>query len=631
MSKYATVLILTFFFSQVSFAQNIYTCPKTQPDYAKLLNDVTHFAGELERSLACKEVSGALTELTHFLNGKDKQEVLDILSKHLFGEDLSEEDLKPELTAAEATKVSEYLSSAVGQIGSITERVAGIASGKSGFLEGVFGSSDVCAITEEKQKSGIEKLTNAANQLMALGSVISGPYGVPLQIGMGVFSGVVKGIGTYAENSRHVDYSELDARLFYESAICIYTDFEESARRLRSPQEHLRELRNVERVAEQTTRALQQCDFCVPVINSETRADAEKLIDTFEDPLEKDIAETALEEKEKLDWVKSEIQRFGGLSLDSTQFKGIGPAELDRIQGSISNFLLNVATPDFLDWYSDDAGKKERELFKAFRSLSRMHKRLIAAEGASYDYNLPESIESEYGENGFPLVSSEDYYDKPSNKLFYIVESQMLTEAYLLSKNKQQLDYYSSEFYTALDKIYHIWLQFDADVRIVKEYCLFFKSTYRYDRGVRQACESNARQWDFLNLKSSYMAFYLADVLDSFQNLVVQKGPYVFDLNFHSEFVQYFYEVYENNVLRLAREGISLDQVLASYSKREVRNPGFYSFSEDYYSQINEGRSPEMLTGKSLGELAQDYADKNLQEIKAKLSLLEQRERAQAE
>jgi len=510
-SFFVLSFILGFSF-QASAITTEFSCPETHPEYGKVLTELESFKEVLNSKLECKDVVVNFDKITSLLQPKNRKELLAITNGT---------DGKP-LTAESAKRVQDFA-------GSITEEIAtalSLIGSKGGFLN-LFAGTNKCNLEREDEFQAIERLTKAAYVATNLVSKVAGPYGVPLQVGAETFFGVVKGLQSYSERKRNIDFDDFEKREFFEGAVCLMSKFDSDIRKLNNPESHLRHLKNARAAAQRVVSVLEQQDTQV-----------------------KDLLERKEAGAANLKWIESEIVRYSEIF----EFKsgGIGPPQLQSVKNTINKFLMETAAPDFIDWYATRVKVNNKDVVRKTSETLRVLEEDLEYNGLDYVQVLPAKIEENLSQNDVHPAYTHNM------RLNYLLEAPAVTSLYFVSTNVKNVSERAFEFNSALGRSYDLWKLSDLNLRVTQEYCEFFQNTANYTSELKDSCEAPAYLTD--SLKVSYQSFYLASLINDNPNLEI-LGPFDFRLENHKRYIMLYTKLLGDSFF-LAQEGLDFDDVL---------------------------------------------------------------------
>jgi len=516
---YLSALILLCSF-QAYAVRGDFTCPETHPEYSKVLSELESFKETLQQNLDCQEVSVNFDKITDLLSPKNRKEIFGLANST---------NGKP-LSADSAKKIQDFA-------GSVTSEIATAISliGTEGFM--FFAGTNKCNLSEKDEFQAIERLTKAAYVATNLVSKVAGPYGVPLQIGASAFYGVVQGLQSYSKRKRNIDFDKFEKREFYEGAVCLMSKFDSDIRKLNNPEAHLRHLKRARSEALRVVNTLKKRNSSMTLVKEREKAS-----------------------EENLEWIENEIARFSEIAEFKTG--GIGPRELQSLKNTINKFLHSTATPAFIEWYSQKARQSLQDtVYKTGETLNFL-RRDLQESGLPFDRSLPELLVEQYSKDVYP-------YGAPYGVVqSHVQAAPAISNLYFLKNNQESVSGDVYGFNSLLGEVYDTWKLSDLNLRVVQEYCEFFQSSLQYSRAVKKSCEKRDLVWTAL--RTSYQAFYLADLMNENRDLVV-LGPFDFRLEKHAAHID-FYTKLSKEPLVLAAAGLDVDDVLKIDKRVRLRD-----------------------------------------------------------
>lgn len=513
--KFIYLISITLFSVSSFAAKKNFSCPETHPEYTKVLSELKSFKDKLAENLECKDFSVKFDKLTGLLGSKGRKDFISLVSSNT-GETVSAES---------AQKIQDYAGSVTEEVATLISLVGAAASGEGSILD-IFTGTDKCRLDEEDEFEGIERLTKAAYEATNLISKVAGPYGVPLQIGANTFFGVVQGLKSYSERKTHINFDAFEKRQFFESAVCMMTQFNSDIRELNNPEGHLSRLKKARSEASRVVNTVRlQCENCAS--------------------LSSPIVQKINESKENLDWIDKEIAKF--TKIVNFESGGIGPRELESLRSTVDRFLLGTAAPDFLSWYAADARMSNKKFFESVRAASHSMRSEFRKNGVEWSKELPESLD---------LKSFS--YSESQKRRNYILATPEILNLYFMTLNYKNFNRLSPTYYSLLGDAHRYWKLSDVSTRVVQEYCSFFENTFQYTR-VKSTCEQTGFVVEAL--RTAYHAFYLADLINADDSLE-RLGPFDFRLDDHFNYIDKYTELSGRNFV-LADAGLDFANVLA--------------------------------------------------------------------
>ena len=504
-------LFIVVLYAQSSFAVGgDFSCPETHSEYTKVLSELKIFKDKLASNLGCKDISVEFDKLTSLLSGDQKVDFKSLVTSGAGGA----------LSAESAEQVQKYASAVTEEVGTLISLIGRAASGEGSFWD-IFTGTNKCSLEPEDEFEGIERLTKAAYEATNLVSRVAGPYGVPLQVGASAVYGIVEGLKSYSDRVEHINFDSFEKRQFFESAVCLMSKFDADIRKLNNPKGHLRRLEQARMQAVRVVDTVRvSCEGC----------DNNKM---------KFISTQVEKGKKNLKWIDDEIAKFN--DIVNSKSGGIGPSELHSVSRKINKFLMGVAAPGFINWYSKKIHRKNKEVVKAVRA---------AQVSMFYDFkemNVPWSRVLPREARGDQVLAVPEVAD-----LYYM---NLNYQNFLQIPDGAQL---SPSFTSLLEEAYGEWKQSSFDIRIIQEYCEFFKKKIQGYHKVQKNCE--ALRYATEGLRTSYNAFYFADLINK-NSQFKHLGPFDFRLDEYIEYIPYYAKL-RNGDFIFANAGIDLEAVL---------------------------------------------------------------------
>jgi len=187
-------------FSAQSFAGR---CPMPHPKYFELLSSLSQFEATIKKAPECASISQELSDLKVLYSQSDR----DLVEKALNHNSAE----RAELSIDDIVKLSKYSQG-------VTSKIGGIVS--------ALGSQSQCMDTQKP--FSLLSLAQITQEVTSLGASFSGPYGVILQTGGAVVSGILRGIDAIVAARRDpYNFERSEDRIFYVTNLCTYHNIRE--------------------------------------------------------------------------------------------------------------------------------------------------------------------------------------------------------------------------------------------------------------------------------------------------------------------------------------------------------------------------------------------------------------------
>lgn len=523
-----------------------YKCPKTSEEVNNLLTAVTEMKEAITAQMGCKEVEVNLNSVVGLMQDTRYKDILDLLNKG-----------GTELEAEQADMVSNYAEELTSTIGAV---IAGVSSGDAGFWSGFFGGNDLsCKLSRKTEMDVIENMALIANNVSDVVSQFMGPYGVPLQVGTRAMQGVIAGLKNFSSYGEKIDFDDFKKRKFFETTVCQLEKLESDIKQLAHPERYLRDLRAGQTAAYNQLKELlvERCKECEILLSNISEVQMNKYIERL--PLElRGYADETLMLKKNIEWIDEKVEGFSthAQRMQSGGY-GIGLRELEMNADIIRDYLTKTAAPSFLKWYVRATQEDNYVLRTEMRdTYGIMHERARKL-GVEVDTSLTPEIEDQFNftsEQGVsyttPMIANQSYS--------YMTEAIEIGFAYLIKKNVDKFDE-DPRLHSSIMSSYKKWNVYDLTVAVIAQYCEYYTGVLQYSDQIADICEGRKYTWE--RLKSAYLSFYFADIMNN-SALIAELGPYDFRLTNGYAFIKENNERIEMGVLKLADTGVNLEAVL---------------------------------------------------------------------
>ena len=196
----------------VSFAQN---CPMPHAKYWELLSSLDRFTQTIKKGPECQSLSDQLTDLKVFYSS-DNRKLVDKAIEVVEGSS----GKRVELSVDELKRLSNYSSDVTRKIGTIVASL-----------------TDQTGCIQNKKASSLQTLAAITQEAGALSAAFSGPYGVIVQTGGAVISGILRGLDAlFSLFKDPYDFSRSQDRMLFVTNLCTYHNIREEIENLVSPE-----------------------------------------------------------------------------------------------------------------------------------------------------------------------------------------------------------------------------------------------------------------------------------------------------------------------------------------------------------------------------------------------------------
>ncbi len=181
-------------------------CPVHPDEYKKALTKLRSFRESLEEAPECQTLGENLQNVEDAYSEADYKRIKNLIQ--------NEEGRAKELSPSEVEEVRAYAQK--------------VSSTVAGFVE-LFSSNKKC-LEKEKRPSLLSNIASVVQTTTNLVGKATGPGGIPLQVGGGLFAGILNGIdGFFSKGSGYNFDKSPEHRQLFATQLCIYNDIRTDA------------------------------------------------------------------------------------------------------------------------------------------------------------------------------------------------------------------------------------------------------------------------------------------------------------------------------------------------------------------------------------------------------------------
>lgn len=204
------------------FVEPANLCPVHPEEYTKALNKLKSFKDSLKKAPECQTLEQNLQNVEEAYSEEDYKRIKGLIQN----KDGRAKELSPE----EVEEVRLY-----------AQKVSGTVSG---FIE-LFSSNKKC-LEKEKRPSLLSSIASVVQTTTNLVGKATGPGGIPLQVGGGLFAGVLSGIDSFISKGNGYKFSKkAEHRQLFATQLCIYNDIRTDAVGLINPERRIQFLKEI--------------------------------------------------------------------------------------------------------------------------------------------------------------------------------------------------------------------------------------------------------------------------------------------------------------------------------------------------------------------------------------------------
>ncbi len=459
------------------------------------------------------------------------------------------------LSVKDALKIQSYSAAVTEEAGVLISMISNAASNGGSFF-----NQNACQINPEEEFSATERITNILYEASSFISKVAGPYGVPIQIGASVFSGGIKGLLSYRERRRNIDFNKgelggLRKRQFYENSVCLLEKTNAEAQRILNPNRHLQRLLYVrDSVITEFQKAIPNtCAYCRRLTIALNSEDPVKAVDEISEsmnqspvldlePFEKLFLDMAESEALNIDWLNKEIESF--TTLADNNANGIGAAEVIANLELLKKFLFRTASKNFLEYYQSKYKIASKELNQMTNALVGVFNEDLKVISEKVDFKIiPEGFKNY-------VMSKHDLKEEQKQSLYYkqsdldmmldyeryVFESvyPSVYKMFFINEKAKLISRYTPYSFSMSLEAIRKWQEKDLNLRVITEYCDFFRNVLKANNSVLSVCDSEKVKEAQLSV--SYLSFSFAALLSGDKRALVESRDGPIDFNLRERF-----------------------------------------------------------------------------------------------
>gem|GEM_PF-3706054 len=361
---------------------------------------------------------------------------------------------------------------------------------------------------------------------------------------------------SYRERRRNIDFNKgelggLRKRQFYENSVCLLEKTNAEAQRILNPNRHLQRLLYVrDSVLTEFQKAMPNtCTYCRrltvalnskdPVVAVEEISESVNQSPVSElEPVEELFLDMAESEALNIDWLNKEIESF--TTLANNNANGIGAAEVIANLELLKKFLFRTASKNFLEYYQSRYRTASKELNRMTGGLVGVFNEDLKVISEKVDFEIVPKGFKDYvmAKHNLKEEQKESLYYKQSN-LDMMLDYERYTfesvypsvyEMFFINEKAKLISRYSPYSFAMSLEAIRKWQEKDLNLRVVTEYCDFFRNVLKANNSVLSVCDSEKVKEAQLSV--SYLSFSFAALLSGDKRALVEgrDGPIDFNL-----------------------------------------------------------------------------------------------------